>query len=124
VYVIMTGNPADGFQVILDEVGRPFADTDDAICAAEACRFPDSWWVVPAVPMDAKGLEPDKPDPLPGPYLVAVYYRGDEGAWHFFSTWSGDARNDSEAESMALNALEDVRIDGWKAEIVRRPEPS
>lgn len=125
----MTGNPADGFEVILDEVGRPFPDGDAASEAAETCNFRDSWWVVQASPLAAeepgpeKSEEPEKSDDLPRQYVVAVYYRGDEGAWHFLSTWSGCAPNDSTAESLALDALEDPRIDGWKAEVVRFPEP-
>jgi hypothetical protein len=124
VYVIMTGNPADGFQVILDELGRPFPDVSVATEAAEECDFTEPWWVVQALPMDAEDPELGDTDDLPGPYVVAVYFLGDEGAWHYHATWSGDAPNDSTAESLALDAIEDVRIDGWKTEIIRRPEPS
>lgn len=66
MYVIMTGNPSDGFEVILDELGRPFADASTAAEAAEECNFSDSWWVVPASPLADEEPELGDMDDLPG----------------------------------------------------------
>jgi hypothetical protein len=56
-------------------------------------------------------------------FKVAVYFRGDDRIWHYHGTWEGEAASPADAKIRALVALEDVRIDGWKAEIigVRRP---
>jgi hypothetical protein len=54
----------------------------------------------------------------PGDYEVAVYYLGDHGEWLVHDIWVGHADSREDAEKQALDALEDVRIDGWKAEVV------
>jgi hypothetical protein len=53
-----------------------------------------------------------------GTYTMAVYYRGDQGEWRHLDNWTGRATADEDARQQALNALEDVRIDGWKAEVI------
>jgi hypothetical protein len=48
MYVIMTGTPAAGFSVYLNEQGFPFPTFELGIEAAEDAQFEDDWWVVSA----------------------------------------------------------------------------
>lgn len=54
----------------------------------------------------------------PRTYKVAVYWRDDERIWHHHGTWEGEANSPADARTRALNALEDERIESWKAEII------
>jgi prepilin-type N-terminal cleavage/methylation domain-containing protein len=53
-----------------------------------------------------------------GTYTVAVYYRGDAGEWKHCDNYEAAAGSAAEAKTKALDALEDTRIDGWKAEVL------
>jgi hypothetical protein len=56
----------------------------------------------------------------PRGYRVAVYFRDDDGIWHYHGTWEDDAVDVADAKAKAINALADDRIEGWKAEIIGR----
>jgi len=46
-HIVVTGNPADGFEYFTDVDGKPFQDTEDANYFAEN-NFPnEDWWVIP-----------------------------------------------------------------------------
>jgi hypothetical protein len=51
-------------------------------------------------------------------YKVAVYWRDDDGIWHHHGTWEGEAADAADAKHLALDALEDQRVEMWKAEIL------
>jgi hypothetical protein len=59
---------------------------------------------------------------LPRTYKVAVYFRDDDGIWHYHGTWDGEAANPADAKHQAIDALADERIEGWKAEILAGPK--
>jgi hypothetical protein len=54
----------------------------------------------------------------PRTYKVAVYFQDDDGAWRPHGTWEGPALTALDARLHALDALADVRIEGWKAEVL------
>lgn len=57
-----------------------------------------------------------------GLYEVTVSFMNDYGTWSYFGSWTGVADNPDEAKGKALDALEDHRIDGWKAEVLKGPD--
>ena len=61
----------------------------------------------------------------PRAYKVAVYWRDDDGIWHYHGTWEDTAANPADAKRQAIDALSDVRItDPWKAEIINNKSSS
>jgi hypothetical protein len=56
-------------------------------------------------------------------FKVAVYFRDEDGIWHHHGTWEGQAHDAADAKHLALDALEDTRIEWWKAEILSSGKP-
>ena len=46
-FIIVSGNPVDGFSFYGDAEGKAFESHDDAVEAAEAEHWEDGWWVAP-----------------------------------------------------------------------------
>jgi hypothetical protein len=54
----------------------------------------------------------------PGVYKVAVYFGEGDRVWHHADTYRCAAASADEAKRRALDALEDTRVEFWKAEVV------
>lgn len=46
MFVIMAGNPVDGFYIYGDKDGKPFESHDEALQEVESRSFTQSWWIV------------------------------------------------------------------------------
>lgn len=57
-----------------------------------------------------------------GPYEVAVFFNNDYGTWSYHDSWTGVASSPEEAKKKALDALEDTRIEFWRAEVLKDPD--
>jgi hypothetical protein len=77
--------------------------------------------VVVYVPKDLFMMTQQK---KPRTYKVAVYFRDDDGVWHHHGTWDGEAVSPFDAKCQAIKELSDVRIEGWRADILAATPPS